>query len=62
MVYYIFGKKTGSGGSINEELAEELHKTVIKKFKPKKYMRELKAIFWQQNWLKWDYCLLRTKK
>ena len=26
-------KKTGSGGSINEQLAEELHKPVIKKFK-----------------------------
>ena len=26
-------KKTGSGTSVNEELAEELHKPVIQKFK-----------------------------
>ena len=28
-----FDKKTGLGASINEELAQELHKPVIKKFK-----------------------------
>ena len=28
--------KTGSGASVNEELAQELHKPVIKKFKEKK--------------------------
>ena len=30
MVYKFFDKKTGSGISVNEELAEELHKPVIK--------------------------------
>ena len=33
MVYKIFNKKTGSGISVNEQLTEELHKAVIKKFK-----------------------------
>ena len=33
MVYQFFDKKTGSGVSVPEQQAEELHKTVIKKFK-----------------------------
>ena len=33
MVYKIFDKKTGSGISVNEQLAEELNKPVIKKLK-----------------------------
>ena len=36
MVYTYFDKKTGSGISVNELLAEELHKPVIKKFQKKK--------------------------
>ena len=36
MVYKIFDKKTRSGISVNEQLAEELHKLVIKKFKKRK--------------------------
>ena len=36
MVYKIFDKKTRSGVSVNEQLAEELHKPVIKKFKKRK--------------------------
>ena len=31
MVYKFFEKKTGSGISVNKELAEELHKSVTKK-------------------------------
>ena len=31
MFYKFFDKKTGSGVSVNEQLAEELHKPVIKK-------------------------------
>ena len=48
MVYKFFDKKTGSGLSVNEQVAEELHKPVIKKFKIKKSMRDLKTIFGQQ--------------
>ena len=33
MVYKLFDKKTGSAFSVNEQLAKELHKPVIKKFK-----------------------------
>ena len=36
MVYKFFDKKTGSGVSANEELAEEIHKPIIKNFKKKK--------------------------
>ena len=31
MAYKIFDKKTGQGVSVNEQLAKELHKAVIKK-------------------------------
>ena len=33
MVYKYFDKKTGSEVSVNEQLAKELHKPVIKNFK-----------------------------
>ena len=36
MIYKFFYKKTVSGVSVNEQLAEELHKLVIKKFKRRK--------------------------
>ena len=44
MVYNFVGKETGSGAkatskagaSVNEELAQELHKPMIKKFKRRK--------------------------
>ena len=35
-VYKFFDKKTGSGVSVNEQLAGELHKPLIKKFKRRK--------------------------
>ena len=42
MVYKFFDKKTGSGLSINEQLAEELHKSVIKKLKRRKVYARFK--------------------
>ena len=33
MVYKFFDKKTRSGISVNKQLAEELHKSVIKRLK-----------------------------
>ena len=36
MLYRFFDKKTGSGTSANEELAQGLHKSVIKKLKRRK--------------------------
>ena len=46
MVYKLFDKKTGSGVSVNEQLAEELHKPVIKKFKRRKIYEKFKDNIW----------------
>ena len=46
MVYKFFDKKTGSGISVNEQLAEELHKPVIKKFKKRKVCARFKDNVW----------------
>ena len=48
MVHRSFDKKTGPGINGNEQLAEELHKPVIKKFKKEKYLQDLKTIFGHQ--------------
>ena len=41
MFYKVFEKKTGSGISVNGQLAEELHKPVIKKIQKKKRICEI---------------------
>ena len=41
MVYKFFDKEKGSGVSVNEQLAEELHKPVIQKFKSKKAFKSI---------------------
>ena len=54
MIYKFFYKKTGSGAiatskagvSVNEELAEELHKPVIEKFKRTKVYARFKDNIW----------------
>ena len=46
MVYKFFDKKTGSGLSVNEQLAEEIHKPVIKKFKRRKLYARCKDNIW----------------
>ena len=46
MVYKFLDKKTGSGISVNERQAKELHKPVINNFK-KEVTRDLKKIFGQ---------------
>ena len=48
MVYKFFDKKTGSGDSVNNQLAEELHKPVTKKFKRTK-------VYGQQIQPKWNH-------
>ena len=45
MVYKFLYKKTGLGVSVKEDLGEELHKPVIKKFKRRIYVR-FKGRFW----------------
>ena len=42
----MFDKKTGSGISVNEQLAEELHKSVIKKLKRRKVYARFKDNIW----------------
>ena len=42
MLYKFFGKKTELGLSVNEELAEELHKQVIKELKRRKVYAKFK--------------------
>ena len=46
MVYKFFDKKTGSRISVNEQLAEELHKPVSKKFKRRKVYAKFKDNIW----------------
>ena len=41
MVYRFFDKKTGSGINVNEQLAGELHKPVIKESKGRKTLCEI---------------------
>ena len=45
MVYRFFDKKAGPEVSVNEQLAEELHKPVTKKFKRETFMRDLTTVF-----------------
>ena len=55
IVYKFFDKKAGSGtkANVNEVLAQELYKPVIKNLKEGKCMRGLKIIYGQQIYLKW---------
>ena len=46
MVSKFFDKKTGSGVNTNEQLAEELHKPVIRKFKRRKVYARFKDHIW----------------
>ena len=46
MVYKFFDKKTESTVSVNKQLAEELHKPVIKKFKRTKEHARFKDDIW----------------
>ena len=46
MVYKLFDKKILSSVSVNEDLAKELHKPVIKKLKRKKIYARFKDSIW----------------
>ena len=46
MVHNPFDKKTGSGISLNEQLAKELNKPVIKKFKTRKFYARFRDNIW----------------
>ena len=49
MVCKVFNKKTRSGISVNEQLPEDLHKPVIKKFKGRKVYAKFKDNIWAGN-------------
>ena len=49
MVYKFFDKKTGSGASVNELIAQELHKSVMEKFKKGNSIPSSKIIFGLHN-------------
>ena len=49
MVHKFFEKKTGSGVSVNEQLAEELHKPVIKKIERRKFYARVKENIWEAD-------------
>ena len=47
-VYKFFNKKSSGSGIVNEtnyQLADEIHKTIIKKLKKKKFIQLLETIF-----------------
>ena len=46
MLQKFFDKKTGSGVSVNEQLAEKLQKPVIKKLKRRKVYARFKDNIW----------------
>ena len=49
MVYKFFDKKTGLEKSVNEHLAEKLHKPVIKKFKRREVYARFKHNIWEAD-------------
>ena len=49
IVYKFFDKKTRSEVSVNEKLAKELHKPVIKKFKRRKVSARFKGNIWEAD-------------
>ena len=51
--------KRKTKASVNEELAQELHKPVVTKFKRMRVCRDLKIILGQQIYLKGDHYLVR---
>ena len=46
MFFKVFGKKVGWRVSVNEKLAEQLHKPIIKKIKRRKIYATFKANIW----------------
>ena len=46
MVYKFFNKKTGLRADVNEQVAKELHKAVIKKFNRRKFYARFKDNIW----------------
>ena len=60
-VYKIFDKKTGSGISLNEQLTEELHKPVTKKFKGRKVYARFKEKIWAAEFAEMESLYSKNK-
>ena len=69
MVYRFFDKKTGSGTRVtskvgirvNEQLAEELHKPITKKFKRRKVYARFKGNIWAADFAKMESLSSKNK-
>ena len=61
MVYKGFDKKTGSGASVNEQLAKELHKPVTKKSKKRKFYVRFKDNIWPADLAEMDSLSSKNK-
>ena len=61
IVYKSFDKKAGSGVRVNEQLAEEWHKLVIKKFKRRKVYAKLKDNIWAANFVEMEPLFSKNK-
>ena len=61
MVYQFFDKKTGLGVSVKEQLAKELHKSVIEKFKRRKVYARFKDNIWEVNLAKMESMSSKNK-
>ena len=61
VVYKFYDKKTRSGMSVNEQLAKELHKPLIKKFKRRKVYVRFKDNIWGVDLAKMGSLAFRNK-
>ena len=63
MIYTFFDTKTGLGVSVYEQLAEELHKAVVKKFKKRNIYARFKDNIWATDLaeMEWNHFLQRIK-
>ena len=62
MFYKIFDRKTGSETSVNEQLAEELHKPAVKKFKKRKIFARFKDNIWAADLTQMESSPSKNKK
>ena len=61
MVYKCFVEKTGFRVSVNEQLAKELHKSVIKILKRRKVYERFKDNHWAANLAEMESLLSKNK-
>ena len=62
MVYKIFDKKTRTEINVNEQLAEDLHKPLIKNFKRRKVYARFKDNIWAADLAEMESLSSKNKK